>query len=133
MKKYIAVRAVLAVWIFIWALFLVRPFFKKDLLKEYSILLRSSAKEKRATTFGAQFYGFLQFCKTSLPPLSTYKIIGLEKQPLDYRRAVYCLYPNIDREGPEFLLVYNVDNFSIDGYAPYKSMGPAGYILRRAD
>ncbi len=133
MNRQTAVRIILAVWVFIWALFLIRPYFKKDLLKEDRILLGSSYEGKRAYAAGYKLYEFIKFCNASLAPASTYKIIGLDEQPLDYRRAVYYLYPHIDKESPEFLLVFNVNDFSMKGYSAYKSLSPEGYILKRTN
>lgn len=133
MDKKLAVRITLAIWVIIWILFLIRPYFKKNLLKEYSVLLRSSTEEKRACVFGQRLYGFVKFCNASLPPSSSYEIIGLEEHPLDRRRMVYCLYPNAEKEPHEFLLVYGIKDYYRKGYSSYKSMASEQYILRKAD
>lgn len=135
MRKNIFTRIILLAWLFIWVLFLVRPYFKKDLIGEYSMLLSlRSLDEKRAYATGGRLYEFIAFCNDSLRSPSTYRIIGLDKEdPISYRRAAYYLYPNIDKDKPKFLLVYNVKGFSEKGYEFFKSLDPDRYILKKAD
>jgi len=125
------IRILIVIWIAVWALFLVRPYFKKGLWKEYSALMRLSLDDKRAFVAGHELYGFIRFASGSIGPHSSYKIIGLEDDPLSYRRAVYYLYPNIDREDPEFLLVYGKAGVSYEGYGLFKALTDDEYILRK--
>ena len=131
MNKKIAIRVLIVIWIAVWALFLVRPYFKKGLWKEYSALVGLSIEGKRAFVTGNELYDFIRFCNDSIKPHSSYRIIGLEEDPLSYRRAVYYLYPNIDKEGPEFLLVYRRAGVSCEGYRLFKKLTEDGYILRK--
>ena len=131
MNKKAIVRVVFAIWIFIWLLFLIRPYFKKGLLKEYSTLLGSSLEEKRAFVTGKELYEFIKFCKDSIVPPSSYKIIGLEEEPLSYRRAAYYLYPDIDSPEPEFLLIYKKAGFAEKGYSIFKNLDSEKYILKK--
>lgn len=125
-------RITLAIWIFIWVLFLVRPYFKKGLYKEYFTLFASSLDEKRAYVTGKELYGFVRFCGDSIGAPSSYRIIGLEKEdPIEYVRAVYYLYPNIDKADPEFLLVYKRTGVSREGYHFFKALAQDKYILRK--
>lgn len=126
-----AIKILLLVWVVLWALFLARPYFKKGLFKEYSSLLGLSLGEKRAAITGRELYDFIKFCKKHMKPNSTYKIIGLEKEdPLVYRRCVYYLYPAIDSQSPEFLLVYKAA--APEGpYRVLRTMEEGKYILKK--
>lgn len=131
MRTKLFIRIVLAVWVVIWALFLVRPYFKNKLFNEYAALARLSPDDKRAYVTGRQLYEFIKFCNGRTGAPSTYKIIGLEKDPLDYRRAVYYLYPNTDSASPEFLFVYKVKGYSDSGYDLFAALDDERYILKR--
>jgi uncharacterized membrane protein len=52
MTRKTIVNVTLAVWIFIWLLFLIRPYFKDNLMKEYSSLLALSLDGKHAYVTG---------------------------------------------------------------------------------
>lgn len=131
MNRKIFIRLIFAVWVFIWLLFLIRPYFKKDLAREYITLMNLSLDEKRAYVTGKDLYEFVKFCDLSVKPSSAYMIVGLEDRPLDQRRAAYYLYPNIESQSPEFIFVYNVRNFSKAGYGIFKSLNSEKYILKR--
>lgn len=129
-KKF--VRALFIIWLFIWVLFLIRPYFKNHLLRDYSILLASSLEGKKAFMAGEELHAFIKFCNQSITPQSSYKIIGLENDPLSYRRAVYYLYPNIENPNPVFLLVYKTDAHK-EHYRIFKTLDSGKYILMRED
>ncbi|MDD5496476.1 MAG: hypothetical protein PHP46_05200 [Candidatus Omnitrophica bacterium] len=130
MKKNIVARAALAVWIVFWVLFLVRPLFKKGLLGEYAALSVLSGEERRGRVTGEELYGFIKFCRAALPEYSTYKIVGLEHDSLEHRRLRYYLYPDAEKEDPEFILVYKTGDFKSDGYRVFKTLDAEKYILR---
>jgi len=125
------VRIILAVWVILWAIFLVRPFFKKDLMRDYSNLSRLSTEGKRAYVTGPRLYEFIRVCNQSMPGPSSYGIIGIEKDSLEHRRVRYYLYPNVEKEGPKFLLVYGTKNYEREGYKIFKILDLDRYILRR--
>lgn len=131
MNKKIIVRAIFIIWIFIWILFLIRPYFKNDLLKEYSTLLGLSLDGKRAYITGIQLYEFIKFCNSSIKPPSSYMIRGLEDRPLDHQRAIYYLYPNIEKETSQFLLVYNTKDAPKEGWVIFRILDSNKYILKR--
>ena len=127
----IAVRIILAAWVIIWAVFLIRPLFKKDLIRDYSNLARLSTEGKRAYVTGLRLYEFIRVCNQTMPKPSSYEVIGIEKNSLEHRRVRYYLYPNIEKEVPEFLLVYGTKNYKRKGYKIFKILDLNRYILRR--
>lgn len=131
MQKRILVRTAFAVWVALWLIFLVRPYFKNELLKEYRALASLSVDDRRAFVTGRDLYDFIKFCNAAMPAASSYRLIGLEERPLDERRLIYYLYPNAEAPLPEFLLVYGVKNFSEKNYAMFKSMDSQKYILKK--
>jgi len=131
MRKKIIVRTFLAIWVFIWILFLGRSFYKENLAREYLTLLTLPAEGKQAYVLGDELRAFIKFCESSIAGPFTYNIIGLEGDSLDYRRARYYLYPNTDREEPDFLLVYKKIGFSKEGYKSFKTLDKDRYILRK--
>lgn len=131
MQKTI-VRIILAVWVIIWAIFLIRPLFKKDLIKDYSNLSKLSIEGKRAYVTGPELYRFIKVCNQLMPVAASYKIIGIEKDSIEHRRARYYLYPRVEKEDPEFILVYKTKDFEQKGYKIFKMMDLDRYIMRKA-
>lgn len=130
--KKMIVRVILAAWVIIWAVFLIRPFFAKGILTEYSVLLKLSSEGKRAYVTGPRLYEFIKFCKTFLKSRSTYKVIGVEDLSLDHRRVRYYLYPNLENRSADFILVYKVKDFQQSGYKMFKILDSERYILKKA-
>ncbi|MDP3791492.1 MAG: hypothetical protein Q8R38_05580 [Candidatus Omnitrophota bacterium] len=131
MGKKAVVRIILAAWVIIWAVFLIRPYFKKGLLSEYTSLIKLSTEEKRAHVTGAELYAFINFCKDSIKEPSTYEIAGIEKYSIEHRRMRYYLYPNIEKEDPEYVFVYKTKGFFRDKYKIFNRLDTQTYILRK--
>lgn len=131
MEKNIFPRMILAVWLIIWALFLIRPFFKKDLIGDYSNLLSLSDEGKRAYVTGSRLYGLIKVSSQFMPKPSSYEIIGIESNSLEHRRARYYLYPNVEKDDPKFLLIYGIKDFKREGYSLFKILDLDRYIMRR--
>jgi hypothetical protein len=127
----IPARIILTVWIIIWVLFLIRPFFKKDLMKDYAVLLTLSTEGKRAYCLGNELRRFINFCEGYIAGPFTYKIVGVEKDSLEHRRVKYYLYPNTEQADPGFILVYKVKYFSKKGYRLFKVMDSESCILEK--
>jgi hypothetical protein len=127
----IAMRIILAVWVIVWAIFLIRPFFKKDLIRDYSNLYKLSTEGKRAYVTGPRLYEFIGICNQSMPKQSSYEVVGVEKNSLEHRRLRYYLYPNVEEREPEFILIYGTKNYERDGYKIFSMLDPDRYILRR--
>jgi len=124
--------AVFAAWLIIWAIYLIRPYIKKDLYGEYSSLFNRPLEGKRALITGERLYEFILFCDKAMPAGSSYDIAGLEKEPLDERRAVYYLYPHLKRpDDPDYILVYDLEGFARGGYVPYRRLDQTRRIIKR--
>ncbi|MCX5686367.1 MAG: hypothetical protein NTW09_02745 [Candidatus Omnitrophica bacterium] len=93
-----------AVWVVLWAWFLVRELFVKDNIDTYRALLQRSLEGKRSYVTGDKLYEFLMFCKGKMPDHSSYKIVGLEDGSIEKRRAVYYLYPHLESNEPAYIL-----------------------------
>lgn len=128
--KRVLPRIFLVVWVSVWALFLVRPYFKHDLLKTYRELLPLSLEDKHAYVTGQEFYDFLKLCKKSMNDHSTYSLVGFQEDAIESRRAVYYMYPCIPDRDPEYLLVYMAKP-PADGYRVLSEFGPDKYLLRK--
>lgn len=103
MKRNI-LKILLVVWIILWGWFFVRELFLKNNIRDYGALLFRSLEDKHAYVTGDRLYAFLADCKKRMPAGATYKIAGREEGDLEYRRAVYYLYPNIRSEKPDFMV-----------------------------
>ena len=126
------VRIILVIWVIIWAIFLIRPLIKKDLIRDYSNLSKLSTEGKRAYVTGLRLYEFIRVCNQTMPKPSSYEVIGIEKDSLEHRRVRYYLYPNIEKKEPEFLLIYGTKDYKREGYKIFKILDLDRYILRRA-
>ena len=131
--KRIAVRIILAAWVIIWAIFLMRPYFKKDLLDKCSSLMKISTEDKRALVTGEDLYAFIKFCKESVKDRSTYRVEGLEKDSIEHRRFKYYMYPNIETEDPEYIFIYKTKHLPQDDYKVFSRMSAETYILKKID
>lgn len=131
LKKENLAKIVFAVWIALWALFLIRPYIKKGLIEEYGELFSRSLEGKRAYVTGEGLYKFIQLCKDALPEGSSYEIAGLEKRPHDERRAIYYLYPHVNKPDPDYIFVYDKAGFSRGGYFLFMQFDNKRYILKK--
>ncbi|MBI4974676.1 MAG: hypothetical protein HZC19_02570, partial [Candidatus Omnitrophica bacterium] len=104
---------------------------KKKYLNGYRILIARNEEGKRAYTYGEGLFEFLSFCKSSLPSLASYDLVGIEAGSLDSRRSIYYLYPHIKIENADYLLVFNKPDFKKTGYNLYKRLDNSRFILKR--
>jgi hypothetical protein len=104
--KYTILKIVFAVWVGLWLFFFARELFIKDNLRDYKALATRDLGGKHAYVTGERLYGFLKLCKDSLPSHATYKLTGIEDGSIEKRRAVYYLYPLVESNDPDFVLVY---------------------------
>lgn len=102
-KKTITVILVI-IWAVAWCNFLMRDLFKKGRLRDYGILIKRNAEEKRSYTYGDDFYGFLKHAKSAIPPGASFGFTGPKEYSLERRRAVYYLYPLLESPGPDYIL-----------------------------
>ncbi|MFH1996340.1 MAG: hypothetical protein ABIJ27_04995 [Candidatus Omnitrophota bacterium] len=106
MKRRIIIAVGIA-WISLWILFLGRELLYKGTFKTYRELSSRSLDAKRSYVTGDRFYEFLMFCRERLPAGSSYRWEGVLYGSIEQRRALYYLYPCLEKEKPEYLLVYN--------------------------
>ncbi|MCQ9207337.1 MAG: hypothetical protein NG740_05640 [Omnitrophica bacterium] len=97
----------LTIWIILWINFIVRDLLKRGDLQDYRALVTKDAEGKHAHTYGEQFYKFLKFIKREIRENKSYKLVGVENLSLAHRRAVYFLYPALEKESPDYVAYYN--------------------------
>lgn len=125
-------KLIFTVWVIIWIFLLIRETFVKGSIREYDALLHRSLEGKRAYVTGGRLYEFLDFCNTNLPEGAKYMFLGLEKDSHDKRRAAYYLYPHLEAEEAEFLLVFNEPILSRAGYEIISKLDDTRYILKNS-
>jgi len=98
------IAVVLTVWIVLWLNFTARDLYKRGDLADYKALIALSPGEKHAYVYGRDFYEFLKFAKKTMPEDASYELTGIERGSLEWRRAVYYLYPSVQTENPDYVL-----------------------------
>jgi hypothetical protein len=124
-------RLILAVWVIIWVFFTMREIFIKANLRDYKVLLQRSLEGKKAYVTGDKFYQFLTFCNNKLPDGAGYMWVRMDKEDLDRRRASYYLYPHLEREDAEFVLIYGEPNVVKNDYEIFNKLDETRYILKK--
>ena len=109
----------------------MRDLIKGRQFKEYKALLSRDAAGKRSWAYGDKLYEFLKFCEKSLPPGASYDLTGIEYLSIDYRRAIYYLYPHFKEDKAEYVLVFDKPGYKQDGYVLFKELDPSRFILKR--
>ena len=123
-------KLVFTVWVIIWIFLLIREMFAKGNIREYNALLHRSLEGKRAYVTGDRLYEFLAFCNAELPEGAKYMFFGLEEDSHDKRRATYYLYPHLEAEEADFLLMFNEPILSRTGYEIISKLDDTRYILK---
>ena len=126
-------KILLIVWVIIWIFFTAREIFVKNNLRDYKILLSRSLEGKRSYIAGDKFYEFLTFCSDKLPPGSSYMWVKTDKEDLDRRRATYYLYPHLETDNAEFILVYGEPDTQRAGSGGFAALDKSRYILKKKD
>lgn len=130
--KLIMTRVILAVWIALWLLYLIRPYFKRDLITEYKTLISRPLEGKRSYAAGDKLYGFMIGCRKSIPEKRfTFSVAGLDDYPLCRCRMAYYLYPALLSGDAEYILVFEKPDYGKEGYAIFKRFGGDNYILKK--
>ncbi|MFC1508562.1 hypothetical protein ACFL60_02620 [Candidatus Omnitrophota bacterium] len=127
-------KIIVAVWVTMSVLFTTRSLVKqkdKSTFKDYVTLARSDWDGKMAFVFGKDLYEFARFCKLNLPEGSGYEIAGIPEDSIDMPRLIYYLYPHMETDDPDFILVYKKPDFFKKGTHPYASLNKESFILRR--
>ena len=119
------------VWIVIWLNFFIRDLTKGKYLKEYKVLLSRDAIGKASYTYGDHFFEFLEFCKKTLPDNADYDLTGVDEASVDFRRAIYYLYPHFKKDAAQYVLVFDKPGYAKDGYMLFKELDPSRFVLKR--
>ena len=75
-------------------------------MRDYRALFSMPLEGKRAYITGKKLYEFIDFSNARLPGNASYRLMGVEDGSLDQRRAIYYLYPHIQKDNADFLLVF---------------------------
>ena len=124
-------RIILIIWVILWVNFIARDLFRKGYIRDYRALIKRDAEGKRSYTYGDRFYEFLKFAKSTIQGKSDYEFVGVDDGSLASRRGIYYLYPCLKKEGPEYLLVYNVPGYRRDGFSLYAKLDNERFILKK--
>jgi hypothetical protein len=129
--KYKIFVLVFLIWVVLWISFLTRDIFVKGGLRDYKVLAHRSLEGKRAYVTGDSLYEFLVFCNDKLPERAAYRWVKTDKADHARRRATYYLYPHLESEEADFILVFN-EPFSIrPGYEIFYKLDDTRYILKK--
>lgn len=131
--KYKILKIAFLVWMILWIWFVIRDLFLKDNINSYRVLITRSLEGKHSYVTGDRLYEFLAFSTGSLPAGASYNFTGIEPDSIENRRAVYYLYPLIQQENPDYILVYGRPGFEEEGYALAAKMDESRYILKRKE
>jgi len=129
--KYKIFKSVLIIWVIIWAFLLIKEIFVKGDLRDYNALLHKSLEGKKAYVTGDRLYEFLTFCNNNLPEGAKYTFLGLKKDSHDKRRATYYLYPHLETEDADFILVFNEQLPAKDAYEIFSRLDETRCILKK--
>ena len=117
-KEYI-LKAIIAVWVLLWLLFLVRED-KDGQYRELGYLYTHDYADKVSYLAGEDVFSFLVFCRESLPAGSTYELAGFKEFSIDKVRMRYFLWPlRGTEEDADFVIVYGESKVPL-GYKKYK-------------
>lgn len=119
------------VWIVVWLLFFSQQvFWGKNLITRWQRLIRSNPEQRRAETYGEDYYAFLRFCRANLPLNTKFQLVGPPEWSVDRVRAHYFLYPSLVSEKPEFILVYKTPAFQAKKVMMIAAWTHESYVLR---
>lgn len=121
----------LIVWVAIRVHYVVRETLRKDYLDDYRALLSRGLEGKRSYVTGDRLYEFISFCRSRLPSGSAFRLVGIKEDSIDRIRAIYYLYPNVEDNTAEYLLVYDAKDAPSIGYRLFARLDRDRYILRK--
>ena len=119
------------IWITVWISLNIREIVIKGNLRDYKVLAHRSLEEKRAYVTGDSLYGFLVFCNDKLPRGAAYRWTKTDKADHARRRATYYLYPHMEAEEADFLLVFNEPFLIQPDYEIFSKLDDTRYILKK--
>ncbi|MDD5435960.1 MAG: hypothetical protein PHX20_00220 [Candidatus Omnitrophica bacterium] len=121
----------LAAWMVLWGWFLIRDIFVKGGIKHYKVLITRPFEGKRSYVTGDRLYEFLAFSRANLPPDSSFSIVGLKEGDVERVRAAYYLYPRLETDDPQYVLVYDAPDIEREGYYQIAKLDGSRYILKK--
>lgn len=124
-------RLVFTIWVALWIFFVLREMFIKSNFKDYNALLHRTSEGRRAYVTGERLYEFLTFCNDKLPEGANYMWVKTDKEDLARRRSTYYLYPHLETENAQFLLVYDNPGIARDDYEFFAGLDDSRYILKK--
>ena len=131
--RYKILKIIFLVWVVLWAWFVIRDLFLKANIHDYRFLFGRSLEGKHSYVTGDRLYEFLTFSAAQLPPGSSYSFVGLEPESIENRRAVYYLYPNLEKEDPDYILVYDSPGFKKEKYDLAIKLDESRYIFKKKE
>ncbi|MCM8792669.1 MAG: hypothetical protein NC826_06010 [Candidatus Omnitrophica bacterium] len=129
--KELLLKGIFTMCITISVFFFLKTLIVRQYIPQYYKLIGKSLEKRREIVYKKNLYYFLNFCLKNLPPFSTYRLVGLDKETTDYARAYYYLYPHINTIGPEFILMYKTKNYSEDNYSLWRKVDEDNFILKK--
>ena len=131
-NRLMILRIILVVWIAIWLLYLIRPYFKKDLMGKYRTLISRPLEGKRSFATGDELYGFMTDCRDSiLDERFTFSVAGLDDDALARCRLAYYLYPAVSIDDAEYVFVFKKSDHKLSGYSIFREFSRDKYILKK--
>lgn len=118
-------------WVVLWVNFTVRDLTKKKYFKEYRTLLSRDAAGRASYAYDDRLYEFLKFCDSALPEGASYDLGGVEGLTIEWRRAIYYLYPRLNEKDADYILVFDNPGYARQGYAVFKELDKSRFILKR--
>ncbi len=112
--KNLLFKIIFLAWVVLWASFTIRGLVVKGALKEYRALLPMSLEEKHSYMAGKRLYDFVLSCKDTLPVGARYRLEGVEEGSIEKVRAAYYLYPLIESDKPDYVLVFGESKTHIE-------------------
>jgi len=131
LNKRVAFRAVFVIWLILWINFIARDLFVKKNFRHYKELLKRDEARRRSYVYGDDFYNLLSLAADNIPENATFNLIGVEEFSIDYRRAIYFLYPRLESHEAEYSIVYNDQNYGSSLYALCAKLDEHSVILRK--
>lgn len=128
MKKSLYIVLIMA-WVILWVTFTMRELVVKKNMSDYAALFSMPLECKHAYVTGEKLYEFINFSNARLPENVSYRLIGIEDGSIDQRRAVYYLYPHMQKDDADFLLVFNGSHYAEKHYRRFAELDSERCIL----
>lgn len=130
MKKILIL--LLIAWTILWIFFEGRELVYKKNINDYMALAGMTPEEARSYVTGRELYEFIAFCRKSLPRSASYRFTGIEEGSLDHRRAVYYMYPCIEKDPAEYVLVFGTPYSARADEKMFARLDDKRYIIKKA-